>query len=283
MKKSLRVKSYGKVNLFLDVISRRRDGFHNIRTIFQKIDLYDLIQIQTDQQTHVHCQPRLDCDETENLCYKAAQLFFQAAKIKSGAKIKLKKNIPVGAGMGGGSSNGAAVLAALNEIYNKPLKSNKLHDIAKKLGSDVPFFLGGNCAIGTGRGEKLTPLPRGLKAYILLINPGIHVSTKKAYESIDLLQGNKKYQFTMIKEAILKNSIIKVNHFFFNSFTAGLLAQNNKVKTMAALIDEAGFFGHLSGSGSTYFVLNEKKDPLIKFAKKIKNRYPFVAVTKTIA
>ena len=152
-------KSFAKVNLFLEVVGKRPDGYHELETVFHEIDLFDTIELNVSpskdsQKIEVECK-KLNILPEENIVYKACKAFFSKFDIKDSVFIKIEKNIPSGAGLGGGSSNAACVLKMLAKIYNIKNYFEELHPIATRLGADVPFFLKGGTAIGRGIGEKL--------------------------------------------------------------------------------------------------------------------------------
>lgn len=195
MKLSITIKSYAKINFFLRVLGKRDDGYHNIKTGFQKIDLSDELTFRI-LKSDCNCikitssKNSIPTDQN-NLIYKAAELFLEKNSIKLQIEIDLIKNIPVGAGLGGGSSNGAATLLALNNIMGNPLSKNELYDLGLRLGSDVPFFISEySAAIGMGRGEILSEIP-SLDGYLILVYPGFAISTKWVYENLNLTKKNK--------------------------------------------------------------------------------------------
>ncbi len=179
-------RSYAKINLTLDVLSRRENGYHDIKMIMQTVSLFDLIITdKTSGQISVSTNLKyLPCNE-KNIAYKAAAAFFEESEIAGGAKIMIHKNIPVAAGLAGGSGNCAAVLTALNLLYDKPFTDVELKNIGAKLGADVPYCFDGGTQIAEGIGEILTPLPSIPDAYVLLVKPPVNVSTGTIYEQID--------------------------------------------------------------------------------------------------
>jgi len=181
----LKAKAFAKINLILKILSKRPDGFHDIDTIMQNISLYDDLLIEDLSSGIV-----VDCDDKAvpsgkaNICYKAAELMMRISG-KKGVKIAIRKRIPSGAGLGGGSSDAAAVLTALNRLWSMSLSLSKLSGIAAELGSDVPFFLVGGRALCRGRGEIVKKLPDLKKNFFVLIKPEVSVPTKWAYEEFD--------------------------------------------------------------------------------------------------
>ena len=190
----MEILSYAKVNLYLEITGRRPDGYHELITLMCGIELADTLRLQFDAaDTAVTCpHPEVPEDE-RNLALKAAWLFFRETGINASIRISIEKNIPPGAGLGGGSSNAAAVLTALNSHYAAPLSANALKTLSCRLGADVPFFIDGRPAIATGIGEHLTPWPHLAPAPILVIYPQIPLSTARVYKSFNFgLTKNKK-------------------------------------------------------------------------------------------
>lgn len=179
-------RSYAKINLTLDVLEKREDGYHDISMIMQTVSLFDLIIIdKTESGIEISTNLRyLPCNE-KNIAYKAADAFFKESGINGGVKIRIHKNIPVSAGLAGGSGNCAAALTAVNMLYGTPLSKDKLCAIGASLGADVPYCFDGGTQLAEGIGEILTPLPKMPDAYILLVKPNINVSTGTVYERID--------------------------------------------------------------------------------------------------
>jgi 4-diphosphocytidyl-2-C-methyl-D-erythritol kinase len=185
MRKTIRIKSPAKVNLFLEVLGKRRDGYHELNTVMQEISLCDILEIK-EQSSGIAIQtdsPDL-ADGKSNLIYKAADLFKKHYKINKGVHIKLTKKIPIGGGLGGGSSNAAYTLKGLNLLWNMKLSEVELAGLAAKLGSDVPFFIYGGTALCKGRGEIVFPMPNPPKFHYIVIFPGFSIPTKKIYKKL---------------------------------------------------------------------------------------------------
>ena len=182
--------SFAKINLYLQVLNKRGDNFHNLNTLFCRIDLKDTIVLRErkDSLIKIKCNSRQVPKGKSNLCYAAAELLKQAFKLSFGLEIEIKKRIPVGAGLGGGSSNAASVLLGLNKFWDLNLPETKLVKLAAELGSDVPFFVSGEkFALGSCRGEKIKPLVslKKLKLWFILVYPNIKVSTPLIYSKFD--------------------------------------------------------------------------------------------------
>lgn len=184
----MQIRSYAKINWTLEVLFKREDGYHELRTIYQTVSLHDTLTIiETGDGIEVACNdPRVPSDET-NLAFKAAALLREAAGIQKGARIEIEKRIPVAAGLGGGSSNAATTLLALTKLWKVEIDEQELIRIAASLGSDVPFFLIGGTALGVGRGEAVYPVEQIVSEHLLLVNPGFAVSTRDAYQKLSRL------------------------------------------------------------------------------------------------
>lgn len=182
--RQIRIRSLAKINLDLRVFNKRTDGFHELRTVFQTISLADSIEME-----FARGRSRIDLDSAvdipNNLIVKAAELIFEATQTSGLLKVRLKKRIPMGGGLGGGSSNAAATLLALPALIGKRLPLDRLMELAAQLGSDVPFFLLGGTAVGLGRGTELYPLPDLAAWPLTVVTPGIHVSTAAAYQGLN--------------------------------------------------------------------------------------------------
>jgi 4-diphosphocytidyl-2-C-methyl-D-erythritol kinase len=179
------LRALAKINLDLRVLNARPDGYHEIRTIFQTVSLSDRIDVEFTRARGTTIQIDGDIDIPDNLVAKAATLALDAMRVSAWVRFRLRKRIPMGAGLGGGSSDAAAVLLALPAMAGRRLGLPRLMELAAELGSDVPFFLQGGRAVALGRGTELYPLPDSPPAVGLLIAPGVHVSTAAAYRALD--------------------------------------------------------------------------------------------------
>src|SRR5262245_6155827 len=187
MPPSVRVRSYAKINWTLDVLFKREDGYHELRTIYQTVSLHDTLRISASDEIEVTSNdPRVPKDNT-NLAFKAAMLLRKATGSGRGARIEIEKRIPVAAGLGGGSSNAAVTLLALVKLWQLDIDDTELNQLAGELGSDVPFFLVGGTALGTGRGEVVEPIEQVHWENLVLANPSFPISTRDAYEKLSRL------------------------------------------------------------------------------------------------
>jgi 4-diphosphocytidyl-2-C-methyl-D-erythritol kinase len=187
----IRVPAFAKVNLRLDVLPRRPDGYHELRTIFQTISLHDTLEIERSRKPGIELNVMGDAilaagPQRENLVWRAAEAFRRHVKLTGGLRIALKKNIPAGRGLGGGSSDAAASLAGLLRLTKRRIAPERLLEMAAGLGADVPFFLFGGRALGTNRGDEIYPLPDGQRQTLLVVSPrDIGVNTGEAYGWLD--------------------------------------------------------------------------------------------------
>lgn len=186
MNRCVFVQAYAKVNLSLDILNKRTDGYHNLRSVMQSVSLYDRIRLtETEEGISIDSNhPQMPCDNS-NLACKAALAFMNASGIRSGLHIRLAKGIPVAAGLGGGSADAAAVLRGLNRLWNTGFSIGELQDIGQQLGADVPFCLQGGTLLAEGFGERLTPVAPVPKLWMVLFKPSFGVSTGEVYAAYD--------------------------------------------------------------------------------------------------
>lgn len=255
----MRLFSFAKINLGLRILGKRDDGFHEIETIFQTISLKDEIEINLLDNDIILSSnsPSCPADQT-NLVFKAASLLKQHTMTSKGCQINLDKKIPVGAGLGGGSSNAATTLVALNTIWNTGLSTKNLIKLAAHLGSDVPFFINGGTALGQGRGEKLSRITTSVDYWGVLVCPNLQILSKWAYLQLNfnLTKSFKKGKFSVLTRNFpdfdIWNSLL-VNDFenvVFNAYPE-LNSILNDLKKLGA------FYARMSGSGSAIFGLFE--------------------------
>lgn len=242
-----------KVNLFLKVLSRRPDGYHEISSLMQPISLYDEISIEIGggSSIKISCSREDLPSGKDNLVFRAAELFFDKTGFRRAVSITLTKNTPVGAGLGGGSSDAATVLMGLNEMLGADLSEEELVGLGAGLGSDVPFFMMRSSAVASGRGERLRKVNLPPFDYVL-INPGFPVSTPWAYNNLDLTKKHEDNILTYSDEAFMDPSRIK--EFLVNDLEAVTLEKYPEITDLKKKLLDRGALGALmSGSGSTVF------------------------------
>lgn len=266
----LTIQAPAKVNLHLRVLGRRDDGYHDIATLMQPLDLADRLTIDL-----AHSDLTLTCSDPElqvpdNLVLRAAEAFFQAAGITPRGRFDLQKNIPVAAGLGGGSSDAAATLMGLNRLHGHPLGTEDLHRLAASLGADVPFFLVGQSAWCTGIGEKVEPWPEFPLLQVVLVNPGFALSTARVYREFDLSLKNHKLCTRISRPSKEPDDLpaILVNDLELVSLRAH--SQLKEIKR--ALLDCGASGAVMSGSGPTIVGIFEHRGVAKDAAIKLTNR-----------
>jgi len=258
MPSTIRYCSYAKINLYLDVLRQRRDGYHNIETLFQTVSLADTLTFteQASRITLVTSVSELESGES-NLVYRAAALLKKHTGCPRGVHITLDKKIPIAAGLAGGSSNAAATLVALNRLWDLRLSGPALETLALELGSDVPFCTMGGLAAATGRGEQLETLPSLRRTWFLLLHPPVAVSTRRAYNS-PALEHSRERPFAG-KTRTFRSAIraLKQNAFdavVFNRMETSVFAEHPQLATAKQeLLDNGCLAAAMSGSGATLF------------------------------
>lgn len=248
------VRAHAKINIGLQVVRRRDDGYHDIDTVFHRIGWHDTVAIaRAERGIALRCSaPELPTDET-NLCVRAARAFCEAAGYDGGLRLELDKRIPTGAGLGGGSADAAAVLRALPSLLDAPLAEEDLFRIALALGSDVPYFLHEGSAHARGRGELLAYFPLRLPYWILTVHPGIHVSTAWAYGALRLAPGLALQPLREILERHLREPAVLVNRIRNDFETVVLPAHDDVLRSKELLYRLGAVFALMSGSGSSVF------------------------------
>lgn len=252
---SLTKRSPCKVNLLLNILGKRPDGFHELETVMHPVALFDELSFtRGGKAIQLSCSlAELPADST-NLVYRAAELFFERAQIKTGVEIHLEKRIPLAAGLGGGSANAAVTLAALNELYGAPIAN--LADLAAQLGSDVPFFLQSQPALAIGRGDNIQPLapfPALHGKWLFLVYPGFGVSTAWAYKNLQPPYGKPGWAARLVDA--LNGSDVKCAEFL-NSLEAPVLRKYPLLQLFQDFLRANGALAALmSGSGSTTFAI----------------------------
>ena len=252
----MRIRSYAKINWTLDVLFRREDGYHELRTLYQTVSLHDTLTLAaTDGDLEIVCDDaRVPCDES-NLVYQAAARLRATSGVRAGARIEIEKRIPVAAGLGGGSSNAAAALLGLGRIWEVRLDERELLDIALDLGSDVPFFLLGGTALGVGRGEEVYPVEEANCEQLLLVNPGIAVSTAAAYASLSRLTRQAALRMIPFTFFAAKD-ISRLPLVARNDFEEVVLTAHPEIAEIKHALQTAGALqAVMSGSGATVFAV----------------------------
>ncbi len=256
--------AYAKLNLTLDVLNRREDGYHNVKMILQAINLHDDVDITlgTKAPWSVTCDNETIPAGQENLCYKAAKLYFdRTKKDPDGLSIHITKRIPDQAGLGGGSADAAAVLRALNRNDNEFFELGELLNLAAEVGSDVPFCVLGGTALAEGRGEELTQLPALPACYYVVCKPGFSSSTKQLYEALDAIQIVSRPKTQEMIHALEEQNLVKVGELLKNVFEPLMADQHLEIRRMQTVLRDCGAFGAcMTGTGSAVYGMFESFD-----------------------
>jgi 4-diphosphocytidyl-2-C-methyl-D-erythritol kinase len=264
IKDALTLPAFAKINLSLRVLGKREDGYHQLDTIFQTISLHDTIRISAKEGSTIafSCDDRSLPTDSHNLVVRAATVLRDRVNPKTGARIHLEKRIPTHAGLGGGSSDAAATLVGLNGLWESRLTRQELSEVAARLGADVPFFLDGGTARGTGIGDRIEPLEDAPETFLLIVKPKANVSTADAYKALKkpaLTSSNSK---TILSRSEAKE-FFDNQHFasLENDFEAVAFAAAPEIgRAKAALIKAGSQAALLAGSGSAVFGIFESED-----------------------
>lgn len=274
-----RYRAYAKINLGLEVLRKRPDGYHDIRTVFHRIDLFDEIGLEPAARIELVTEGRDVPVDGDNLCLKAAYFLREAVETSSGVRIHLRKTIPVGAGLGGGSADAAVILRTLPNAWERTVEDTRLHDIALRLGSDVPFFLGEDSALGLGRGENLRRFSLDIPYTILLCNPDIHISTAWAYSQVSPVERPPSDDLVdRVKQGMNDPSILVrgvVNDFEIPVFRAYPAVRDLKEGMFAA----GAPFALMSGSGSSVYGFFSDEEVATRHAERLRSKGFWVSVT----
>ena len=282
---SIELKSRAKINLSIDVLGKRNDGYHLVEMIMQTIDLYDIIQIKEIDIDEISINSNSgDIPLNENnIVYKAAKLLKNKFNIKRGVEIFIEKNIPVAAGMAGGSSNAAAVLVGLNKLWNLNLSERKLQEIGLKLGADVPFCISGNAALAQGIGEELSYI-KGLPkdTIILVCKPNLFVSTKDVYEGLDLKNIENRPDNNLLIQYLEKGNINLLAKNMVNVLETVTSKMHEDIKYIENIMLEHNALGSMmSGSGPTVFGLFENEEDALNGKIELLKKYKQVHVVRS--
>lgn len=280
----MKIKAYAKINIALDVVGKREDGYHLLKMIMQTVDLYDVIEItKTSSDIKLKCnKPYVPTDE-RNLAYKAAKLFKEAYKINEGVSINLTKNIPVSAGMAGGSTDAAGVLKLMNRLFNINASDDELRALGLKLGADVPYCINGGTALCEGIGEEITQLKPFKDKILVIIKPPFGVSTKDVYKAFDL----SKVVFHPRTDDIIRAMENDDIHFVANNMKNLLenvtLRKHKVIVNIKEAVRSYEALGTMmSGSGPTVFAFFDDMLKAQNCYDEMKKKYKDVFISRTI-
>lgn len=280
----VKVKAPAKINLSLDVLRRRPDGYHDVSMVMQAVSLYDYIAVETTENGGIEilCDYEgVPCNE-KNIAYKCAEAFFNYTKTENtGIRITIDKNIPTQAGLAGGSADGAAVIIALNKLFSTYLKENELCEIGSKIGADIPFCIVGGTRLASGTGTDLKKMVSMPKCDIVICKPEFSVSTAEAYSRIDSANlSHPEFTAEMVR-AVYARDIYMVTSSMLNDFEIALdLEPINEIKKI--MLKNKALGACMSGSGSAVFSVFNNRKKAEKCVDKLKETYDYVFLCEPV-
>ena len=280
----MKIKAYGKVNISLDVVGKREDGYHLLSMIMQNIDLYDEIEVEKQE-----CGIILECNKSyvpvdnRNLAYKAAEIFKERYDIVDGVKINIEKNIPVSAGLAGGSTDAAAVLKVMNKLFNVNATEEELMELGLKLGADIPYCIHGGTALCEGIGEIITPIKPFRDKIVVLVKPAFGVSTKEVYKNFNLEKVKQHPKTADIINAIENDDLNFVASNMKNLLENVTLRKHKILIKIKEEMNACGAINSMmSGSGPTVLAFFDDMLKAQRCFEKMKKKYSDVFITRTI-
>lgn len=274
MVEKMKINAYAKINLAIDILGKRENGYHDVEMIMQSIALYDEITLYTNDSGKItlSIDKPLPTDE-RNIAYKAAKLLFDTYNIAQGIHIDIKKNIPIAAGLAGGSTDAAAVLKGINAIFKLGLSTERLMELGKSLGADVPYCIKGSTMLACGIGEILKALPAMSELSLVLVKPDISVSTKEVYEEFDklLLKPENRPDISMLVQALENKEIERLAANMKNVLELVTIKKFPVIEDIKKTILRKNSLGcMMSGSGPTVFGLFCNEEDALKCKEEIK-------------
>lgn len=283
----INLKAPAKINLFLQVLDKRPDGYHNIDSLIQAISLYDELILERSDEIELYCEDLPDVPIERNLAYRAAELVSQMTYIP-GVRITLKKRIPSGAGLGGGSSDAAFVIRGLMKLYDLDLDIEQLIQKSSQLGADIPFFLGRGQARVGGIGDIIQDVKLPLAYRILVVKPPFSVDTSKAYAGLDKLREGKfsltnKAKITLLYRNIADHNFVRIVNTFINDLEEIVFSWHNElIKVKNYLVNGGAFYAGMSGSGSSVFGLFSSDSTIDKIERRLADKNYWVFSCKPV-
>ena len=278
--KSISIKAPAKLNLFLDITGKLENGYHEIASVMQTVDLFDYVKIARSECITLSCSNH-ELDGNVNIAYKAAVLFFEKTGIESGADIYIDKRIPSEAGMAGGSADAAAVLYGLNRIYDEPLSSEELCEIGAKCGADVPFSLRGSTMLCEGIGEKLSPLPAMPDCWFVIVKPDFGMSTPESYKYYD------EHGLFSLEHPDKQNIISALENNDISSLCSNLYnvlehtVENPEIENIKSMLKENGAMGSMmTGSGTAVFGIFDSVHTAVSAKNALSEKYSSVFLAR---
>ncbi len=283
--KKLKVKARAKINLTLDVLGKRPDGYHEVEMVMQTIELHDLLLLEeADRGVVVTTSNPLLAAGESNIAYKAARLVMDALGVEKGIRIHIIKNIPVAAGLAGGSTDAAAVLKGLNSLWDLGLSKDEAEKMGASIGSDVPFCVRGGTALARGRGEILSNLPDAPEMWLVLAKPPLEVSTAEVYQNFDPARVKRRPDTKHMLESIHNGNKAEVIENLANVLETVTFTRYPEVLQLKRVMEESGLRRTLmSGSGPTVFGVADSRAAAEGTARRLRDKLPgmFVAVSRT--
>ncbi len=283
--KNILLKSPAKVNLYLRIINRRPDGFHNLKTIFERINLFDSIRLRKikENKIRIHCTHKDVPTGPKNLVYKVAQKLKEDFHIAQGVEISIVKRIPVAAGMAGGSSNAATVLLGLNRLWSLNLSLREMVAYASNIGSDVAFFLYDvSWALGTQRGEQIQPLKLSQKLWHVLVIPKIKLYAKDVYSHLKLQLTKKSDDANILLQHLRKNHLDVVSALMTNDLESTVMEMHPRLKSLKMRMEALNCIKVIvSGSGPCVYGLVHSRKEALRIKKILNQTYSRVFVAQT--
>ncbi len=277
----IRVDCPAKINLFLEILGKREDDYHEVTTVMQTIELHDRLFFKVKKSgIDIRCSDSSVPTDERNLVFKAAQLLLDETGVKCGARVEIEKTIPVASGLGGASSNAAGTFIALNQLWNLGLKKENLLNLSRKVGTDIAFFVylakddfsafSGGTLLGKGRGNELTVISSLPDSWLVLVAPSFAVSTKWAYESLHLELTESKKDSKMVVDALKSGDLSLLSRSLFNRFEEVIMAKHPVIGGIKSELLREGAVGALmSGSGPAIFGLFHDGEKAKEIAKTI--------------
>lgn len=282
----IKIDSYSKINLTLNILARREDGYHEIETIMQSINLADKVIITEEKEgIKIKCNHPQVPVSNQSLAYRSAEKILKKFGIERGVKIEIDKKIPLASGMAGGSANSATILVGINKLFNLTLSNEDLRKIGEELGMDVPFCIQNGTALAYQRGEKITPLPPiNPTLWIVVINPGFKISTQWAYNNLDLEKIERRKDNTEAMLAALREGKPwEIAKNLFNSFEGLIIKKYPETGGVKdRLINEGALGALISGSGPAVFGIAQNEEEALQIYEKLKLEYKLIWIVHTI-
>lgn len=278
----MKLHANAKINLCLDVVKKRNDGYHEMHMIMTPLQLHDTLWIEPSCEEQYACTNQELVFDEHNTIVKAVKLMREMYQIKDFCNIRLEKRIPMEAGLAGGSADAAAVLRYFQKQYDLPCTWEELASLGKQIGADVPFCVLNTCALVQGIGERLTPCASNCSFSVFLIKPKEGISTKEAFQKLDFsLCGHPDTDKAL--QAFMQNDRNAFYQYAGNTLEYSAFQMMPKLAEIKAELYDYGFpFVLMSGSGSTIFALSDHDDMVVQAVDHFKDRYPFVCATKTL-